>query len=75
MFSQKQKIQKLYSSRNESLLGKRESMNDFWNYDDNNLGNDLLRDILHHNKHFKDSFNGTSLQFRNTAEYLKSNFD
>jgi hypothetical protein len=68
-FLRKEKLRNVYSKRNDSLLGKRAN---FWNYDDNNLGNDLLREIMHYTKNF--AKNEENLQFRTTAEYLKSIF-
>lgn len=66
-FARKEKLRKIYSMRGEALLGKR---SDFWNFDDDNLGNDLLREVLHFSKNFAQ--NEENLQFRTTAEYLKS---
>ena len=71
-FERKAKLRTVYSKRGVEMLSKRDSF-EFWNYDDNNLGNDLLREILHYSKNYKGLDNSQGLQFQNTAAYLKSN--
>lgn len=66
-FQAKEKLRRIYSKQEETLLGKRGA---FWNYDDNGLGNEFLREIMHYSKHYgKEDQN---LQFSATAEFLRS---
>ena len=74
-FERKSKLRSVYSKRSGSILGKRADFEtEFWNYDDNNFGNDLLREILHYSKNYKGILEKEDLQFQNTAKYLQSNF-
>lgn len=66
-FQAKDKLKRVYAKPEESLLGKRGA---FWNYDDNGLGNECLREIMHYTKHFSRA--DEQLQFGATAEYLRS---